>query len=145
MSVKGERSSGEEMVEAPTVIVDTGDVHKDLKIKLPDAYGGERSKLRHFWLHVELFLGFNSKKFMSEQEKVLWVITLFEGPALSWIEGFLQDYLTHMHMEDGERRMRRENEGNLRAPLWVEGGYDTSFREPKALRILFRGDARLVS
>ena len=71
MSVKGERSSGEEMVKAPTIIVDTGDVHKDLKIKLPDTYGRERSKLRHFWLHVELFLGFNSKKFISEQEKGL--------------------------------------------------------------------------
>jgi hypothetical protein len=69
MSVKGERSSSEEMVEAPTVIVNTRDVHKDLKIKLPDAYDGEQSKLRHFWLHVELFLGFNSKKFMSEQER----------------------------------------------------------------------------
>jgi hypothetical protein len=41
------------MVKAPTIIVDTGDVYKDLNIKLPDAYGGERSKLRHFWLHVE--------------------------------------------------------------------------------------------
>ena len=39
--------------------------------------------------------------------------------------------------------MRKENEGNLCAPLWVKGGYNTSFREPKALRILFRGDARL--
>ena len=65
MSVKGERSSGEETVKAPTVIVDIGDVHKDLKIKFPDTYGRERSKLRHFWLHVELFLGINSKKFMS--------------------------------------------------------------------------------
>jgi hypothetical protein len=95
MSVKGERSSGEEMVEAPNVIVDTGDVYTALKIKVPGAYGGEESKLRHFWLHDELFLGFNSKKFMSEQEKSLWVITLLEGPALSWIEGFLQDYITH--------------------------------------------------
>jgi hypothetical protein len=43
MSVKGERSSGEEIVEAPTVIVDTGDVHKDLKIKLPDAAMRNRS------------------------------------------------------------------------------------------------------
>lgn len=30
------------------------------------------------------------------------------GPALSWIEGFLQDYLTLIHIEDGERRIRRE-------------------------------------
>lgn len=32
MFVEGDRSSGEEMVEAPTVIVDTGDFHKDLFI-----------------------------------------------------------------------------------------------------------------
>jgi hypothetical protein len=62
MSVKGERSSDGEKVKAPTVIVDTGDVHKDLKIKLPDANGGERSKLRHFWPHVELFLRFKQQE-----------------------------------------------------------------------------------
>lgn len=84
MSVKRDHSSGEEMVEAPTVVVDRDDVYKDPNIKLADADGGERSKLRHFWLHAALFLGFKSKKLMSEQEKVLLVITLFGGPALSW-------------------------------------------------------------
>ncbi len=48
-----------------------------------------------------------------------------------------------MHVEDRERRIRRETKEIF--VLWVEDGYDTSFLEPKPLRILFRGDARLVS
>jgi Zinc knuckle/Retrotransposon gag protein len=118
MSVKG--NSSKEHLVAP--VQSTGDIHKDLKTKLPDTYTGERTKLRHFWLQVELFLGFNDKKYQSEQQKVLWIVTLFEGPALSWIEGFLQDYLNYQHMPDGGRHMKVETRELFINPMGLKKG-----------------------
>ncbi len=56
----------------------------------------------------------------AEQKKVLWDITTFEGPKLGWIEGFLQDYLTYIHMKDGERRMRRETKKTFVYPAGLK-------------------------
>jgi len=32
-------------------------------------------------------------RFASDTEKVLWIATLFRGPALQWIQGYVEDYL----------------------------------------------------
>jgi hypothetical protein len=82
MSVKGE-SSG-----APA-----GNVHKDIKIPVPEAYHGERSKLKGFLIQVDLYLTFYGSHFNSDTERVLWVITLLRGAGLNWIKGFVLDYM----------------------------------------------------
>ncbi|KAH8786825.1 hypothetical protein BGZ57DRAFT_733805, partial [Hyaloscypha finlandica] len=61
-------------------------IHEELKVREPDTYSGERSKLKHLLLQVELYIGFNSTRFASDTEKVAWTVTLLRGPALNWIE-----------------------------------------------------------
>lgn len=107
MSTKGESSKGAqsdkgkgkaqqnedddiEMVEDP---VRVGALHRDLKISVPEAFHGERSKLSGFLIQVNLYLSFHKTKFSSDTEKVLWIVTLLRGPALGWIEGYVADYM----------------------------------------------------
>ncbi|MBN6742953.1 DUF4939 domain-containing protein [Acidithiobacillus sp. MC6.1] len=87
MSVKG--SSSTENLQV------VGDLHKDLKINAPEKYGGESSKLKGFLIQVDLYFTFNSTRFKSETERVLYVVSLLERDALNWIEGFVVDYMAH--------------------------------------------------
>jgi Domain of unknown function (DUF4939) len=87
MSVKGSPSTENLQV--------VGDLHKDLKINAPDKYGGERSKLKGFLIQVDLYFTFNSTRFKSETERVLYVVSRLERDALNWIEGFVVDYMSH--------------------------------------------------
>ena len=61
----------------------TGAIHKDLKVKVPDTFSGERSKLKHFLLQVNLYIGFYVTRFVSDTEKVAWTATLLRGLALN--------------------------------------------------------------
>jgi Retrotransposon gag protein/Zinc knuckle len=96
MSTKGASSSSRETntpSTPPPLIPATGNLHKDLKCKLPDEFTGERSQFRSFFMQVDLYAGFNSTKYASETEKVLWCVSFFRGKAASWIEGYLANYL----------------------------------------------------
>jgi hypothetical protein len=88
MSVKG--SSSKEPDRASPM---SGALHKDLKTHLPDTYSGKRSELETFITHCELFIGFNSTRFVSDTEKVLWTTALLEGAAFNWIEPFIKDFM----------------------------------------------------
>jgi hypothetical protein len=48
-----------------------------------------------FLTQIKLYLGFNLDKFNLEIEQVLYTVTLLEGAAVSWIEPFVADYITH--------------------------------------------------
>jgi hypothetical protein len=89
MSANGESSKGKGVDRPPA----TGAIHKELKIQLPDTFHRERSKLKHFLMQVDLYIGFNMARFASDTEKVLWIATLLRGPALQWIQGYVEDYL----------------------------------------------------
>lgn len=88
---------------APSVMGDTPSstqgeifvVPQQIKVSMPDTFDGNRSKLKAFLSHCDLYLGFNSAKYGSEVDKVLWIITLLRGAAFDWIEPFLTDYMDH--------------------------------------------------
>jgi hypothetical protein len=65
----------------------------DYKVPQPDAFGGERTKLKGFLIKCELYFGFNHHKFTSEVDKVLWTVTLLKGPAFDWMEAHVTDYM----------------------------------------------------
>ena len=67
MSVKGESSKKTEATPEPPKIV-VGNLHKDIKTKLPERYDGNRPGLKAFLTQIELYLGFNSDKFNLETE-----------------------------------------------------------------------------
>lgn len=77
--------------QAPTVIV--GEIDKNIKYRTVDPFTGERNKLQGFLLQLRLYVKFNEARFASETERVLWAVTLLNGKAMNWIEGFLDDYL----------------------------------------------------
>jgi hypothetical protein len=94
MSVKGESNRRTKAtLEPPKIVV--GNLYKDIKTKLLKRYDGNRPGLKAFFTQIELYLGFNLDKFNSETEQVLYVVTLLEGAALSWIEPFMADYITY--------------------------------------------------
>ena len=93
MSVRGESLTPRAAAPSPVV----GTIHKELKIHLPDLYEGDRNKLWTFLTQVELYISFNSTRFNSEVEQVLWVVTLLRGPTYGWIEIFINDYMDNRY------------------------------------------------
>lgn len=76
-----------------------GEIDKNIKYKNIEPFTGERNKLTGFILQLRLYTTFNGDRFRSETEKVLWAVTLLDGKAMNWIEGFLDDYLTNTNRE----------------------------------------------
>lgn len=66
---------------------------QDVKVNIPPPFDGTRAKLRSFLSQCDLWLGFNSRKFANDIEKVLWIVALLEGPAFDWVEPFLTEYM----------------------------------------------------
>ena len=70
-----------------------GEIDKNIKYKTIEPFTGERNKLQGFLLQLRLYVTFNGERFRSDTEQVLWAVTLLDGKAMHWIEGFLEDYL----------------------------------------------------
>ena len=81
---------------APTVV---SNLYKDLKAVVLVRFDGTRSKLRAFLVQVELYLGFNSIKFNSETEQVLWAVTLLKGLVLTWAKPFVANYIENRNAQ----------------------------------------------
>jgi Retrotransposon gag protein/Zinc knuckle len=90
---KGDKAKEPE--RAPLV----GEIDKNLRYKTVEPFTGERNKLQGFVLQLRLYIKFNGERFRSQTEQVLWAVTLLEGKAMNWVEGFLEDYLTHTNKE----------------------------------------------
>ena len=58
-------------VGSTTLNLKTGLVYNDLKCPLPKTFNRKRGELKLFLTYTELFIGFNSTKFLSETEQVL--------------------------------------------------------------------------
>src|SRR4051794_7914870 len=86
-------SRGEVPPSKSNVLV--GEINKDIKYKTVDPFSGERNQLQGFLLQLRLYVKFNGARFNSETEQVLWAVSLLQGKALNWVEGFLEDYLNH--------------------------------------------------
>ena len=69
---------------------------------LLDTFSGNRSKLKAHLAQIDLYIGFNHKKFSTETDKVMWAVSFLRGPAFDWIEFFLNDYITNQSNDDRE-------------------------------------------
>ena len=56
------------------------------KIKEPDPYYGERTKLRPFLAHCELKFRTEPNKFDTDEKKIAYTSSLLKGVAWSWVE-----------------------------------------------------------
>ena len=71
-----------ERTETPDIPKATPDFTPgDLKVKLPNEFDGNRSKLDPFLAQCKLYMAFNQYKFKTEIQQVLWIITLLRESA----------------------------------------------------------------
>ena len=82
---------------------------KPLKVGAPKRYDGSRGGLELFFSQLELYYGFNTAQFPTDQEKVLFAASYLEGPAFAWFNIYLRDYLDNQadpkEQEDNTRRV----------------------------------------
>ncbi len=63
------------------------------KVPAPDAFTGERGKLRAFLAKLELYIGFNQAKFKSEMDKGLFTVSYLKDAAFDWVDPKLHEFL----------------------------------------------------
>ena len=85
-----------EPIVAPTIV---SNLYKDLKAVVLMHFDSTYSKLRAFLIQVELYLSFNSIKFNSETEQVLWAITFLKGLVLTQAEPFVANYIKNQNAQ----------------------------------------------
>ena len=82
---------------------------KLLKVGAPKRYNGSRGGLELFFSQLELYYGFNTAQFPTDQEKVLFVASYLEEPAFAWFNIYLRDYLDNQadpkKQEDNPRQI----------------------------------------
>ena len=66
---------------------------KPLKVGAPKKYDRSRGGLELFFSQLELYYGFNTAQFLTDQEKMLFTAFYLEGPAFTWFNIYLRDYL----------------------------------------------------
>jgi hypothetical protein len=68
--------------KAKDVVKEEAKETKRPKVKLPDFYTGDRSKLKAFFSQVELYMGFHPDEFVLGIDKVLWTVSFLRGVAV---------------------------------------------------------------
>jgi len=63
------------------------------KVPAPDAFKGERGKLRSFLAQLDLYIGFNQKKFNSEMDKGLYTVAYLKDAVFDWVDPKLHEFL----------------------------------------------------
>ena len=89
-STRGQAPAVAPEIPAPALVI-----IKPLTINIPEPFDGSRGKLRTFFSQVELFFGFNAKRFPTDKHKVLFASTYLRGPAFEWFNSFLTDFLNN--------------------------------------------------
>jgi hypothetical protein len=110
-SVIGESSKGKGREDSKPQL--TGNLHKEVKIKTPEPFKGERSKIKGFLIHIDLYFTFHASHFKSDIERILYVVSLLEAEALNWIEGFVVDYMKNTNERGATTTAMRQETINM--------------------------------
>ena len=94
MSTTGS-TRGQAPAVAPEILAPAPVIIKPSKINTPEPFDGSRRKLQTFFSQVELFFGFNAKRFPTDKHKVLFASTYLRSPAFKWFNSFLMDFLNN--------------------------------------------------
>jgi hypothetical protein len=79
-----------------------------IKVNLPDTFSGKQSSFKTFTAQIELYIGFNSAKFVTDTDKVLWSVSFLRGPAFDWVQPFLEDFLGNRAANGGVSTAMKE-------------------------------------
>jgi hypothetical protein len=78
------------------------EAQEGLRVPPPDKYDGKPASLEEFIMKSRMYIGFQNHRFKYDIERILFMITRFEGRAYSWIEPHVTDYWTHKKASTGE-------------------------------------------
>jgi Domain of unknown function (DUF4939) len=110
---------------------------KELRVPLPPCFDGTRGQLKTFLLQVELYMSFFPTKFNTDKQRVLWTTTLLKGPALNWIEVYVDDYMVNNRNAKQQTMELIENWGEFREQLaTMFGDIDEEHAAEQSLRRL---------
>jgi len=69
------------------------EVNNILKVLVPDAFSSEHRKLQSFLAKLNLYIGFNQKKFNSEMNKDLYTVAYLKDAVFNWVNPKLHEFL----------------------------------------------------
>jgi len=69
------------------------EVNNILKVPAPDVFSGEHGKLQSFLAKLNLYIGFNQKKFNSKMDKGLYTVAYLKDAAFDWVNPKLHEFL----------------------------------------------------
>ena len=87
---------------------------KPLKVGVLKSYDGSREGLELFFSQLELYYGFNTAQFPTDQEKVLFAASYLEGLAFAWFNVYLRDYLDNQADPKKQEDNTRQVMGSLK-------------------------------
>ena len=67
-----------------------------------------------FVSQLELYYGFNTAQFLTDQKKVLFAASYLEGPAFTWFNIYLRDYLDNQADPKKQEDNTRQVMGSLK-------------------------------
>ena len=59
---------------------------KAIKVKPPESFNGNWSKLWGFLMQLELYMHINREKLVNKEDKVLFITSYLTGAALNWFK-----------------------------------------------------------
>ncbi|GCB18984.1 protein LDOC1 [Aspergillus awamori] len=65
---------------------------KSVKVRPPEPFDGNRSRLRAFLTQLDLYLNMNKEKLRNEVDKIFFASTYLNGTAFNWFEPYIRDY-----------------------------------------------------
>jgi len=69
------------------------EVNNILKVLAPNVFSSEHRKLQSFLAKLNLYIGFNQKKFNSEMNKGLYTVAYLKNAAFDWVNPKLHEFL----------------------------------------------------
>ena len=75
---------------------------KAIKIKLPESFNGNWSKLWGFLMQLELYMQINREKLTQEEDKVLFTTSYLTGPTFDWFEPIICNYQDYQYKQQNQ-------------------------------------------
>ncbi|APA07563.1 hypothetical protein sscle_16g107320 [Sclerotinia sclerotiorum 1980 UF-70] len=116
-------------IGAPEQAAATMEPRRAIQVSTPDLFHGDRSKHRAFVAQADLYYAFNGHLFLTQMQRILWLISFFRGTAFNWIEPFFNDLMTKTTDGQLNENMKPETRRLFNTYESFRQGFDRAFGE----------------
>ncbi|APA10823.1 hypothetical protein sscle_07g055930 [Sclerotinia sclerotiorum 1980 UF-70] len=99
------------------------------QVSTPDLFHGDRSKHRAFVAQADLYYAFNGHLFLTQMQRILWLILFFRGTTFNWIEPFFNDLMIKTTDDQLNENMKPETHGLFNTYESFRQGFNRAFEE----------------